>query len=711
MLLPPTITSSNSRILDISPADPESITLRDLIIDGANGSGAGGAIRIEGAQTDVILERVTIRNASSTDSGGAISIVDGTLMVVDSSIANNTASAGGGGIRAHVAELAVIGSTLLGNTAATTTGGGIQQFSGATTLVNSTISGNVAADNGGGISIFNGSATLTSTNCTIADNTADSDADDAGDGGGISVLGQDPGTAQFQNTLIAGNFDLSPGAGSHSDVSGEFVSLGNNLVGITDGLFATGTPFDPALGDISGTAASPVAARIGSLADNGGLTQTHALLTGSPAINAGNNAAVTAPPFRSPFTDQSGKRRALPVGGSVDIGAFEYQPVGGAAPFVVRNTNDSGVDSLRNAVGEAIAAGGGSVVFDAGVFATAQVIHLTTGQIDLSGSVEISGPGRIPLVTITADSRIFEMASPSGGTVVLRNLDFENATGVGAGGAIRIDGENQELSLLGCEIRNSTSTDSGGAISVVDGKLVIEDTTIAGNTAAVGGGGIRAHVADLSVIRSTISGNVAQGTTGGGIQQFSGETTMVNSTISGNTAADNGGGISVFNGSASLTATNCTIADNTSDSDADDSGDGGGVSVLGQDPGTAKFQNTLIASNFDLSPAAGSHPDVSGEFVSLGNNLIGNRRRAPRDGDSVQHVVGGYHRNLGSSRGPGDRAAGGQRRAHANSCLAPLESGDRIWREHRRDQPAVRGAAFQRSGRIATDLSPDYRHR
>src|SRR5262249_59516612 len=71
--------------------------------------------------------------------------------------------------------------------------------------------------------------------------------------------------------------------------------------------------------DLTGTAASPLNALLAPLVNYGGPTQTMALLLGSPALNAGNNALIP----RGVTTDQRGFARI--AGAAVDIGAFEHQ--------------------------------------------------------------------------------------------------------------------------------------------------------------------------------------------------------------------------------------------------------------------------------------------------------------------------------------------------------------------------------------------------
>lgn len=209
---------------------------------------------------------------------------------------NGAYRSGGGGI-ANSGTMTISECTISGNasTAFGASGGGIRN-NGSLTITNSTISGNlVFPGDGGGISNV---GTLNLTNCTISDNTADL-------AGGINNLSG--GTVKAVNSVIArnrSNLDDNPAP----DFNGELTSSGHNLIGTNDRM--TGTPGP---GDQIGTPGAPIDPRLGPLQDNGGPTQTQALLVGSTAINAGNDAVA-------PLRDQRGYVRA----GVSDIGAFEF---------------------------------------------------------------------------------------------------------------------------------------------------------------------------------------------------------------------------------------------------------------------------------------------------------------------------------------------------------------------------------------------------
>jgi hypothetical protein len=204
----------------------------------------------------------------------------------------------------------------MGNTAYPGLGGngGAMATSGNAALTNCTLSGNLGgngmgAGNGGGIQ--NGLA-LTLRSCTVVSNATGGPMPvqaayyGPSDGGGIA------GGAQIVNTIIALNSDYQgwEDPNNYPDIAGTISSLGHNLIGIADG----GTGF--AGTDLTGSLAAPLDPRVGPLADNGGPTWTHVLLTGSPAVDAGDNT-------NAPASDQRGFPRV--ACGLIDIGAFEAQ--------------------------------------------------------------------------------------------------------------------------------------------------------------------------------------------------------------------------------------------------------------------------------------------------------------------------------------------------------------------------------------------------
>jgi CSLREA domain-containing protein len=291
--IPPDVTEDDNLDGDLDVATGSDVTLTHAGISATAISG-GGVDRVLGLLTGgtAAISGVTIRDGRPlTDFGGAIKNDDGTLVISNSTLTANTAN---------------------------NNGGALENFNGGTaTLTNVTVSGNTASglNPGGGIRNA-GPSTLNLTNVTITGNTA-------GDAGGLSV---GSATTNLSNTIIAGNTDTSP-AGTNApdcETGNPITSLGNNLIGDTSSCGYTPAPSDK-------VNVNPL---LGTLADNGGSTFTHALLTGSPAINGGGPGAAP--------TDQRGVPR------SSDIGAYELATCG---TVVVNRVGTSGTDTLTGTSG------------------------------------------------------------------------------------------------------------------------------------------------------------------------------------------------------------------------------------------------------------------------------------------------------------------------------------------------------------------------
>jgi hypothetical protein len=274
--------------------------LTDCTVADNRGGGRGGGIyQFSGTLT---LTGCDVRG-NLADSGGGLDTIAATL--TGCTVEENTASQGGG--LANSKTLTLTACTVANNTSAAA-GGGLFSYNTAT-LTNCTFVGNTAAGTGfgGGGGIFRYTGSLALTSCTLTGNSAPQG------GGGVASYST-PGPVQLVNTIVAGN----TGGGS-PDVHGAFASLGHNLIGATDG----GTGWVPS--DLTGTAANPLDPVLGPLQDNGGPTQTMALLPGSPALDAGDNAYA-------PQWDQRGPGFPRIVGGIIDLGAFEVQDGGPGSP-------------------------------------------------------------------------------------------------------------------------------------------------------------------------------------------------------------------------------------------------------------------------------------------------------------------------------------------------------------------------------------------
>jgi hypothetical protein len=257
-----------------------------------NGNAAltgGGIYNLVGTLT-VCGGSAVVSNTADTEGGGIYNPGTSTALITDSTVASNRAAAGGGIMNTFSGQLALERSTVADNEA--TEGGGVwNSVSGQVTLTDSTVSGNTAEE-GGGLFTF-GQVTLRSV--TVADNAA-------ARGGGVWISSVDPPVSLI-NTVVAANQAWEECA----DLLGNIDSQGHNLIGDPAG----GSGFD-------GTDLLQVDPMLGPLQDNGGPTQTHALLPGSPAIDAGDNTGA-------PDWDQRGEGFPRIVNGVIDIGAYEVQ--------------------------------------------------------------------------------------------------------------------------------------------------------------------------------------------------------------------------------------------------------------------------------------------------------------------------------------------------------------------------------------------------
>jgi hypothetical protein len=327
------------------------------------GSFAGG---ITNRGTLTLLRCSVVNNVSTGPLGQGGGITNsGTLTLISSTVTGNRASGAAGGLFNGVgAKATVLQSTITGNTVsstllnhATVTGGGITNL-GSLILTESTIAGNLVSSTGvtetssspamlqaAGGGIYSGGS-LTLTNSTISDNTVkvEDQQQDVALGGGIYIVhrassgptlssitfstifgntARDGGggvyiessirrvSMEMRNSLVAGNH-----AATGADIAGVLTSDGYNLIQDLTGI--TFTPNQQHLTDVS--VARSTAIKIDPHL-SGEAPQTHALLTGSPAID---RIPLDACRIDGIITDQRGTKR--PQGPACDIGAYEYVP-------------------------------------------------------------------------------------------------------------------------------------------------------------------------------------------------------------------------------------------------------------------------------------------------------------------------------------------------------------------------------------------------
>jgi hypothetical protein len=337
--------SSHFRIFEITSGTViiSGLTISNgSVVGGLGSDGDGGGVRSAGVLT---LTDSTILNnhAAGTEflggHGGGVLNDNGTMMITRCTISNNSAQystgsssdcpgGSGGGISNYSGgTLTVSNSTISGNsfsvsdsfgTCVAGGGGGGVRNAGSMTITNCTVSGNSAGGtrsffvNGGGIS-NNGSLQITSS--TIAYNSAYNSASDQFVAFGGGIFGSGSTTADSSiialNTAPAGPdfFTFTPG--------GALQSMGYNIIGNNEEALISSQSTDQI-----GTPVAPINPLLQPLANNGGPTLTHALQSGSRAINRGDPAA--------PPQDQRGYGRV----GVPDVGAFEF---GGVPPAHLGN--------------------------------------------------------------------------------------------------------------------------------------------------------------------------------------------------------------------------------------------------------------------------------------------------------------------------------------------------------------------------------------
>ena len=288
-------------------------------------------------KVQVKLSGMTFRNGAGQEDGGGIYNCFGTLTVIDSIIAGNRITSGNGsfGYGAGIyncpsSTLTLINTTISNNSALI---GGAICNGGSLTIIDSTISGNVARQHeGGGIANY---GTLTITNSTFSGNIAHPSLLGSLAGGILNGgLFQSSGTLSINNSTLSGNVAPGGKGGAISNVKGSTVVLQNSIVANNTGgnchgavtsngynLSSDSTCDLDNIGDLSDT--DP---KLGRLRNNGGPTNTLALLPGSPAIDSGNPSGCTDDHGHLLKTDQRGKpRHDKEDTGGCDRGAYERQ--------------------------------------------------------------------------------------------------------------------------------------------------------------------------------------------------------------------------------------------------------------------------------------------------------------------------------------------------------------------------------------------------
>ena len=648
------------------------VTVEESFINGNTARDGGGLSADISTDAEVTIRNTIVSDNVGDENGGIRASSKGDLSVIGSRISGNSTGEDGSGVGGISVALsdggeATIDSSVVSQNTSTTAGGVEVSFdensSTTATIVSSTISGNTA-ESGSAIRTTN-SGELNIRHSTIAKNvntTADT-----------SAVFADSATITIDHSIIADHAaDLGTSSGTFN--------ISHSLIGTNAGSGLTAAPVGSpdANGNIIG-GATPIDPLLSELGTNGGTSDTHALLPGSPAIDAGDQDIVSPPSF-----DQRGNPFIRRFDGdndgttTIDIGAYERISSG-----LIVSTADDGLDgdysdgnlSLREAIQLAAdsVSTTGKVTFASDL--SGQTLDLTEGQISILNPVEIEGPGAASLTisaagndpTPTTDqgdgTRIFNIDDNDdnrGLAVTISGVTLSDGDVTGAGGAIQ---SREDLTLRDSIITGNNAAQSGEQVGyegdgggvwarTFTGSILFDNVEIVGNTSDDDGGGLNilAGTGLITIQNSTISDNTANGlgtigvNVGGGIRGFAnegGEIAVVDSMITDNVGQRlgigdswGGGGIG-FVGSGKLSVRSSTISGNTSDTF------GGGIYIEGS------YSNGVTLGEFEIVDSVISNNNASlGGGVGALFNATGVIENTTLDGNEASD--GGGLFNLGN---------------------------------------------------------------
>jgi hypothetical protein len=580
-----------------------------------NYAGGGGLYQSFGEFT---LTNSTVSGNSTLGNsgfGGGIYALNSILSIYDSTISENHADgtyALGGGLVLFRSDTIISGSTISKNTT-WGRGGGIfsDPSSEDTVIINSTISGNEAlVEEGGGVyvrgrTIFEHS--------TISENSAP-----FGLGSGIASRGISTVVTEISSSIVANNKNedvaiIEPTSGTPQN---SFVSNGYNLIG-TGNSFDSGTQNATDIFTQPGDQLNALNPLLGPLQNNGGRTQSHALLPGSPAIDTGNPIV-----FLPPTNDQRGDPFLRIADGNgdtsavIDIGAFEVPTT-----LIVNTEHDvvdalDGLTSLREAIDTTnLSADPNNIIFIPALSGSTIELQHTTGyrQLNITDHLTIDALNLPDRITIDAGNGTDGLFATNDGFRVINSRDADSSVfnhvqlshlkitggdqwGGGGGGGIY---NNELLTLTDVIITGNAQRDgSGGGLLTGWGKLKLTDSIVSGNSTTNDGGGIFTfRYVELEISNTIVSENIA-GDDGGGLWSLETTGSITQSVIENNSAGGTGGGSYLFQ--ANLNISHSTFSSNSAEFE------GGGI-----------YNN----SHFGYSPPKIINSTITGNVATLGGGL------------------------------------------------------------------------------------------
>jgi hypothetical protein len=666
------LTLRQGRITDsgvgggISAVDEAISATRCVFTRNFSNSG-GGAIGIFGIGSLTANDCTFTENSAGNDGGGAVvsrtagsNVVLRRCQIAANSSESYNPLSGGGGVRVAGSFL-LEDSTVSGNTAYSVDnysgaafgyGGGINILNGnLATIRNSTISGNRAGfalsgdprSYGGGMYI--GMGALVVQNSTIADNLVG-----LGEGGGIWAT-----TVSLESCVVAGNGN-SGYFGSDiraSTVNARTSSIFNRTGAIT-------------FNDLGGNRPAGEDPRLGPLQNNGGPTQTHALLAGSPCVDAGSNPANLNADQRGP-----GFPRAL--NGTTDMGAYEgvypipiatpigipptiTSPGGTSYTVVVRYDDDIGIDLATIDLGDITVTGPGYAVPQApiarSISGSGQVVTVTYTLPAPGGTFDFYDDGQYTVAIVGNQVRDTDTPAPhfvppgalgtfrvaiTGTLVVDEPTDIEDGNTTHGHLSLR-----EAIRLTNTAIGTSDTItfdpavfDAPRTITLTAGQFAISDPL-----AIIGPGAGLLTLSAASVSRHfniyvvtnsgvTLSGltliNGLDSITYGGAIAAAGALTLSDIAIS-NCQAYNGGGAVFAQGS--FTMRDCVISNNRV------SGDGGGILVSESSGGAVVLERCSFVNNQAAATGGGMFIAINGLLQISECTVSGNQASTQMGGSS-----------------------------------------------------------------------------
>lgn len=393
------LATSVDRVFEVGSAKPVTVTISGVTIRyGKPPSSVGGGILLEGASVLTISDSVISDNAAQEGGGGGgggvAVIFSGSELLLDRvTFARNTAIEGGAlSYPGTGKRLVITNSTFSDNRAESSTlgletaGGALSTGTGTLlpptvmpTIVNSTFSGNLA---GRGCAIFASDGEMRLFNVTVANNCTP--------GSPASAIVVAP--SENRARLVLRNSILSGPAGTTNcqvaPFNASITSQGHNLS--SDGSCGLFGPGDMQFVNPS----------LGPLAFNGGPTRTHALLAGSPAIDAGE-PGCTNPDGIALTSDQRGQPR--PVGAACDIGAYEVQRALGGSSATIPSATGAGSVTFATSAGTF---GSLDPIAEADVPPNGKPAGVTFPFGLFSWTLTGLGPGQSAIITMTYPSPI-----------------------------------------------------------------------------------------------------------------------------------------------------------------------------------------------------------------------------------------------------------------------------------------------------------------